>query len=203
MAIETAINGDIDWNQICTLPSYKYKCGYCDQPISSNIGYTAKRILRPESFEFGKIYICHYCGKPSFIDNNGLNHPGELFGNVVNHIENRAVNELYNEARACMKVNAYTSAVMCCRKLIVNIAVNVGAKEGLNFVQYVDYLADENYVPKNAKDMLEAIRRLGNEAVHEIHTKSKMEAELAIKFLEMILKLMYEFPFDVKSLTHG
>lgn len=100
-----------------------------------------------------------------------------------------------------MKVNAYTSAVMCCRKLLMNIAVSEGAKKGESFTYYVDYLANENHVPKRAKDMLDAIRNLGNEANHEIYPKSATEAELAIKFVEMILKFMYEFPIDVKNLS--
>lgn len=200
MSIKTVLSGEVNWDNLGKISSHSYKCGYCERDISSNVGYHASKVEGTNRSFFGNIYICHYCGKPSFIL-AGINHPGASFGNPVQHIEHPEVNTLYDEARSCMKVNAYTSAVMCCRKLLMNIAVSEGAKKGESFTYYVDYLANENHVPKRAKDMLDAIRNLGNEANHEIYPKSATEAELAIKFVEMILKFMYEFPIDVKNLS--
>jgi len=50
-----------------------------------------------------------------------------------------------------MSVNAYTASVLCCRKLLMNLAVSKGAKEGENFFKYVDYLATKGYIPPNGK----------------------------------------------------
>jgi hypothetical protein len=36
--------------------------------------------------------------------------------------------------------------------------------------------------------------KLGNQATHKLETKSKEDAELAIKFTSMLLRMIYEFP---------
>jgi hypothetical protein len=38
----------------------------------------------------------------------------------------------------CYSVQAYTSAALCCRKLLMNICVGLGADEGKKFAFYVD-----------------------------------------------------------------
>ncbi len=50
----------------------------------------------------------------------------------------------------------------------MNIAVEQGAKEGLRFIEYVNYLSDEGYTPPNGKHWVDHIRKKGNEATHEI-----------------------------------
>jgi len=46
-----------------------------------------------------------------------------------------------------MSVNAFTVAVMACRKVLMNVAVAEGADEDLNFAKYVDWLAGQGFVP--------------------------------------------------------
>jgi hypothetical protein len=105
------------------------------------------------------------------------------------------VDELYEEARRCMSVSAYTSAVLACRKILMNVAVaEKVAKEGESFVTYVEALADAGYVPPKGKAWLDRIRKLGNEATHEIAPKSRADAEAALTFTEMLLRLTYEYP---------
>jgi hypothetical protein len=83
--------------------------------------------------EAAYIYICHFCHKPTFFERDGKQTPGPAFGGHVEHVPSKEVEALYDESRNCMKVNAYTAAVMCCRKLLINVAVSEGAKEGLKF----------------------------------------------------------------------
>ena len=123
--------------------------------------------------------------------------PGFPYGNTVNSIPSD-VETLYNEARNCTSCSAYTASVLCCRKLLMNIAVSKGAEEGLNFIEYIEYLSDKNFIPPNGKDWVDHIRTKGNEATHEIAIMKKEDAEELITFIEMLLKFIYEFPATIK-----
>jgi hypothetical protein len=183
------------WADSSKLDSRKYVCGHCDNPISSEDGYVAKdsrgNIVR-------YIYICHYCELPTFFNYNDDKIPGSSFGKSVGFLP-EVVESLYDEARNCTQVSAYTASVLCSRKLLMNIAVSKGAKEGLKFVQYIDYLADKNYLPPGGREWVDHIRKTGNEATHEIKVKGQDDAEELIKFMEMLLKFIYEFPGSMKK----
>lgn len=115
--------------------------------------------------------------------------PGADVQNLPKDIE-----ALYKEARKCVGAGADTSAVLACRKLLMNIAVAQGTKEGQRFIDYVNYLAEKGYVPPNGKGWVDHIRSKGNEANHEIKLMTAADAEELIVFLEMLLKFIYEFP---------
>jgi hypothetical protein len=42
------------------------------------------------------------------------------------------LNQLYEEARRCTGQGCFTAAVLLCRKMLMNIAVEQGAAEGLD-----------------------------------------------------------------------
>ncbi|MFN2500326.1 MAG: DUF4145 domain-containing protein, partial [Pyrinomonadaceae bacterium] len=150
------------------LPSRNYICGHCGNPLATNRGYTSSTA--------GNIYVCHFCDKPTFFSRDSDQVPGSAFGYPVEHIPSAEVSALYEEARNCMKVNAYTASILCSRKLLMNIAVSKGAAEGLKFVQYVDHLADNGYLPPDGKQWVDQIRKIGNVATHEIKIMSRPEA---------------------------
>jgi hypothetical protein len=107
------------------------------------------------------------------------------------------VEAMYEEARACTGANAHTAAVLICRKLLMHIAVAEGAKPGLSFRDYVDYLAANNYLPPRGRDWVDHVRDKGNEANHEIVKMKKEDAQTLIGFLQMLLIFLYEFPSQV------
>jgi len=117
-------------------------------------------------------------------------------GNDVNSVPEK-VYELYNEARKCVAVFAYTASVLICRKLLMNLAVSQGADENLRFIEYVDYLADNGFVPPNGKGWVDHIRKKGNEATHEIVLMNQEDAHELISFSEMLLKFIFEFPAKI------
>lgn len=174
------------------LPSKVFVCGHCGNSIASQIGFRAQNSNNGN--EFAYVYICHYCNKPSFFDLDGSQVPGANFGQVVKHIPDANVEKLYNEARTCYTINAFTSSVMCCRKLLMNIAVSEGAEEGKSFVEYVNYLNDNNFIPPKGKAWVDAIRKMGNDANHSIEFKTPEDAKLILTFTEMLLKFIYEMP---------
>ncbi len=181
------------WKDTKTIPSTSFTCGYCSNNVAPNQGYIN---------EYDKwkryIHICHFCNKPTYIDKNRNQYPGAPFGIKVNNLPSE-VEQLYEEARSCTSCNAYTAAVLCSRKLLMNVAVSKGAQEGLKFIDYVEFLSNKNYIPPDGKEWVDYIRNKGNEATHEIAIMTKEDAQQIIIFIEMLLRFVYEFPSYIKK----
>jgi len=182
------------WDQTTKLPSRNYVCGHCDANIAEEDGYIGGYRDHKGTMRVAFIYVCHFCSGPTYFDENEIQSPESRFGETVQHINNPDVHSLYEEARSCYSVSAFTSSVMCCRKLLMNISVAEGAKEGENFAFYVNYLNDNGHIPKNGKKWVDSIRKMGNEANHSISLKSKDDAKLILTFTAMLLKFIYEMP---------
>jgi len=144
------------------------------------------------------IWICP-CGNPTFFDTRGRQYPSYSFGNDVGGIDAKEVKELYDEARRCTSAQAYTAAVLACRKLLMHIAVEKGAPTGKPFIDYVEHLSTNHYVPPDGKEWVDQIRQKGNEANHEIITVTQKDAEEIIGFTEMLLRFIYEFPARIQK----
>lgn len=187
------------WKNVSDLVSFPFRCGHCGQFMASDKGF----IATVDSGPLHLIYLCSHCTQPNYFDGDEVQTPGASFGAKVDHVSDASVEALYDEARNCMRVNAFTAAILCCRKLLMNVGVSKGAEQGLNFIEYVDFLAGKNYVPPDGKEWVDHIRTKGNEATHEIQMKSKEEAEELISFIEMLLKFIYEFPGRIKPKTPG
>src|SRR5436190_14222190 len=158
------------WLSMGGLESRSYICGYCDNHIASENGYRHEH-------NSGWIYICHYCGRPTYFDASSepnTQTPGTAFGESVKYLP-PDVAGLYKESRDCLKVGANTASVLCSRKLLMNMAVSKGAREGLKFVQYIDYLEENRFLPVGGKEWANHIRDRGNEATHEIEPKTRQE----------------------------
>lgn len=169
-----------------------YVCGYCNRDVDSDRGYYAYAL--DKDTVVANIYICHRCSGPTFFSSDGDQTPGSSFGGPVSHIPRSEVEALYGESRDCMRVSAYTAAAMCSRKLLMNVAVDQDAEENKSFAYYVNYLAEQGYLPPNGKEWADHIRDKGNEANHEIPNISQADAQELIEFSEMMLKFIYEYP---------
>lgn len=180
------------WQNLVNSLSKAYVCGHCGSSLTSEKGYHSNewRI---------RIYLCHFCNRPTFFDHEENQIPGPLFGSRVNDIPSKNVEILYDETRKCIGISAYTASVLCSRKLLMNIAVSKGAKENLHFIEYVEFLAANHFIPPDGKEWVDHIRKKGNEATHEIAIMKKEDAEDLIKFIEMLLKFIFEFPAAIKK----
>ncbi len=188
--------GPISWRGADKIGSRSFRCGHCNNAIASESGYFGVD-QRTNGTNF--IYICHFCSKPTFFDGyNGQQVPGPAVGETIEYLP-QDINSLYGEARNCLKVGACTASALSTRKLLMNIAVSKGAKEGEPFVSYVEYLAKNNFIPPGGEEWVTHIRKKGNEANHEIRIFSQEEAEELIKFTEMLLKFIFEFPAIMKN----
>lgn len=106
---------------------------------------------------------------------------------------------MYDEARDAAGAGAYTAAVMVCRKMLMNIAVREGAKEGLYFAQYIEHLESEGFFSPKAKKFVSYVRELGNEANHAIQPRSEADAVAVIEFVGGLLRHNYDLPAKVPT----
>jgi len=178
-----------EWRGRSEIIPRQYTCAHCERDIGAHRGYfKGESAAKPKE----AIYICPYCDQITYFFQT-KQVPSPPFGGKVKHLPDD-IEKLYNEARECTSVNAFTATIMACRKILMHIAVQKEAKPGDKFANYVDYLAEKNYVPPGCKVWVERIRTKGNEANHEIVIMKKEDAEDLLNFLEMLLKFMYEFP---------
>jgi len=182
------------WNNANELSPLTFTCGYCGKLVASDRGYFSD-IPSTNIRQFS--YICPNCRKPTFFDGKGQI-PGVTPGVDVLNVP-PPVDQLYREARKCIAAECYTSSVLTCRKLLMNIAVAQGATPGESFQSYVEYLAKKGFVPPHGKGWVDHIRKKGNEANHEIVLMEKQDAEDLVTFLEMLLKFIYEFPNKIPT----
>ena len=179
----------------------RYVCGHCGERVASQkgFGYVMNILqgLGPNNGMSRLIAICPKCEAPSYFSEFGQV-PGPNVIPDVKHLPH-SVDELFREVGRCVQVGAYTSAVLACRKLLMHIAVDLGAKEGQNFVTYVEYLYDNHYVPPSGKAWIDLIRAEGNEANHEIVFKDQKDAESLIGVLVHLLRSAYEFPGEIPA----
>lgn len=180
------------WNHWGDITPHGYTCGYCNKVVASNKGW-----YHHAGIGYGAVYICPHCDQPTYVKHD-LQVPGAAPGNVVAGLP-KDIAALYEEARQCIGVDSHTAAVLTCRKLLMNIAVGLKAPPGQKFIEYVEYLAQNGYVPPNGKVWVDHIRLKGNEATHEIVLMSKADSADLISFTEMLLKFIYEFPSRVPT----
>lgn len=169
-----------------------YKCGYCGEGVAGHLGYFYDD-KTPDS-PTGCIFLCPNCGQPTYENPQGVLSPGPLEGYEVLHVSDPNVKNLYEEARKCFSTNSYTAVVLCCRKLLMHIAVDNNAEEDKGFTFYAQFLLDSHFVPPKAESWVNFIKEKGNQANHEIKTVEKKEAETILLFSGMLLKNIYEFP---------
>ena len=176
------------------MPEKQYTCAYCGSLTASTQGWFFT-VSSGQPDWSTLIRLCSYCKNPTYFRGENCL-PGTPFGKPVMHVP-PDVEAMYEEARACTGANAHTAAVLICRKLLMHIAVAEGAKPGLSFRDYVDYLAANNYLPPRGRDWVDHVRNKGNEANHEIVKMKKEDAQTLIGFLQMLLTFLYEFPSQV------
>jgi hypothetical protein len=197
--MEPFINGrSANYHGLQYVENKSWICGYCSRTVSSDRGYKIGNHQDASGVQVGGIYICPNCRGPAFFPPTGGVYPSPAFGTPVLHLPEN-VEAVYEEARRSVGVACYTGAVLLCRKLLMNIAVAQGAQEGLRFIEYVDFLAANGYIPPNGRHWVDHIRRKGNEATHEIIVMTETDAKEILIFTEMLLKFVYEFPAIVPA----
>jgi hypothetical protein len=191
---------ELKWSDTKKLSPKSCVCGFCGTKISSNEGFSGiGRSPKPSDFFPVYIYICSGCNQPIFFDVFGRQHPSSNYGEFIENIPQNEIALLYDEARNCYGCGAYTASVMCCRKLLMHIAVDKGAPENKKFFEYVDFLISNHYIHADSKEWVDLIRQIGNDANHEIKIMAETDAILLIDFISMILKILFDYPARAKK----
>ncbi len=188
------------WERVTDITARDWTCGYCGNVVGGNSGYRRAAYSDSPEFDNSKIYICPRCERPTafIVSGNGRvdQVPGPMEGAVIQGLP-ETVSALYDEIRKCVQAGAYTSAVLSSRKMLMHIAVDNGAKEGLSFAQYVGWLNDAHYIPPNGATWVDEVRKRSNEQNHEIALATREDATQLLDFIEMLLRFAYEFPARV------
>lgn len=190
-----------------------FQCGYCGKAVFSDKGmeatmakqydYNSSTKSVQDSMDTGKVigvFICPNCNKPTFKDEIILEtqFPLPKKENNLHHIPSD-VNKVYQEALDSYSVRAFTGTTLLCRKLLMSIAVGLGADEDQNFAAYVEFLDDKGYITKTSHDWVDTIRKNGNKATHNLDVSTQKEAENVLTFCEMLLKTNYEYPSEISN----
>lgn len=106
----------------------------------------------------------------------------------------------YKEMMACLNTNSYTSYAMMCRRILMLVAINLGATENKSFQHYVKYLENYGCVTSLMKKWVEHIRKIGNRANHDCEPVSKRHAMFALMFIVALITKVYAMRYDCLNL---
>ncbi|MFJ5059790.1 DUF4145 domain-containing protein [Streptomyces nigra] len=173
-------------NKVVDLNSSSYEsitCGHCGEKV---VGCVVAALY---TFAATQWIRCPSCGAGSVIHQN-VQYPGPKTGGDVAALP-EDVHRAYEEARACASVNAFTAAEVMCRKILMHVAVDKGAEENKSFAYYIQYLSENGYVTPPMTPWVDAIRKNGNVAVHDIPATDEERAIGTLIFTEQLLRLVY------------
>jgi hypothetical protein len=176
------------------MPRFQFACGYCGRETGVREGYQTEA---GTNAPYPLIYICGGCNRPTYFERGGQT-PAPLLGKSVEGVPSQVLT-MYEEARRCTGVEAYTACVLTCRSLLMHLAEEKGAEKQSNFVKTIEYLDEKHYIPPDGKEWVDRIRLQGNKATHEPMIMGKQDAFELLLFAEMLLRFIYEFPARVKA----
>lgn len=176
-----------------------YTCGHCGRKVAGAVVAYIKFQEPTGRVIFNKWLLCTNCSYGSVSINNEI-FPGSPFGPQLQGLPSE-VKESYQEARRCIEVNAYTAAELICRKILMHIAVEKGAKEGDSFATYITYLESSGYVTPPMKKWVDLIRQHGNHSTHKLEAPEKHRAESTVMFTAELLRLTYEMEYMAAQYT--
>jgi len=182
---------------------YPYTCAYCGTKITGAVVALAGE-LNPTAVSINdstlvtRWLVCTGCGGPSVATSSGQVYPSVPFGPVLEALPEE-VNAAYDEARTCFSVSAFTACELICRKILMHIAVDKGAKEGDTFEHYITHLEILGYVTPPMKGWVKLIKDHGNKSTHRLAAPDKVRAQGTLMFTVELLRLTYEMEYTAQQ----
>lgn len=189
-----------------------YDCPYCFVSVSPKRTmctinkidvYSKEKIHVASDFIKSYLYFCNLCGRPTFQDGlqNNEYFPKKIFGQKIELPEKyKEIQEGFEELKKCISVNAFTAAVMIGRKLLTIIAYNYPQisdeikkkieNNQIKFIECVDELKKINALPFINHYLFDIVRKLGNNANHQLEQRSKDDAKEIYEALELIMRTL-------------
>ena len=160
----------------------KYTCGHCQTVVAGKQYFEIDATTRDETDDL--IVICPNCNRPTyFFQDKQI--PGVGRGQAKIKYVPPDIHEIYSQVRLSYASASWASVALLCRKILMNVAVHLGANEGKSFLEYVSFLSDKNFISPQNHKWLDAIRKLGNDENHKIKLSSENEAKKVLDFSEI------------------
>ena len=102
--------------------------------------------------------------------------------------------QLFEEGARAFAAGAHTATAMVARKLLMACACHEGDADGKKFVEYVAFITGTVLAFPKAKDSIEKIRGIGNEANHKLTFVSRDDAKRAMSIVSYMLNTIYSLP---------
>jgi hypothetical protein len=102
--------------------------------------------------------------------------------------------KLFEEASKSYAAGAFTAAAMVCRKILMACACHEGESDGKNFIQYVDFITSRVLTFPKAKNAIDSIRGIGNDANHDVQFIARDDARRALSIVTYMLNTVYSLP---------
>jgi len=173
--------------------STSWTCFFCGEQVAGRP--QGWRLVTKGQEHLGWVRICNACNLPTFFGADGepaLNGP---YGRTLNRAPYDSC-RVYDEARRCCSIEAYSAAVLLCRKLIVHITHDLQPEDlkgkRQNFAEYIDWLEKNGYIPPNGKGWVRWLKDRGNAENHEIVAATRDDAERIIDLAYALLLWNYE-----------
>ena len=146
--------------------------------------------LRPHPWS--AVVSCKRCGMIAAVCQGELYPPDDWPGdrNVPAHVLGA-----YAEARECLAAGQHTAVAMLCRKLIMNLVVDHGARAGKRYAEYVDWLVAKGYITGSIREQIEFVRVCGNNASHDPNPVGKKRAMATFMLATELLRRLYELEY--------
>lgn len=172
-----------------------YPCGACGKDTNGRVVATAKRECDGA--------VVHWCictcskEEPTTIIERG--------GTVVSQLPEARefqvgerwppeLEQLFEEAAKAYAAGAFTASAMVSRKILMACACHEGDTDGKKFVDYVDYITNKVLTFPKAKDSIDKIRGIGNEANHKVFFVGRDDARRALSIVSYMLATIYSLP---------
>lgn len=176
---------------------FSYTCAHCHTDVSGAV--VAHSNIDEESASIRWLW-CPACGDASVRTVSGHVYPAAPFGPSLEGLP-PDVASAYNEARACLSANAFTGTELICRKILIHVAVDRGAKpksdagRSPSFAACLDYLKTTGFVTPTMETWVTLIKDHGNEAAHELTIPTVERAKSTLLCTAELLRVVYEMPF--------
>lgn len=174
---------------------HSYVCGHCGQQTSGAV-VAVYPVNAAGVMEMHPVLwlCCTACGMGSVKNGTSAVVPSVPFGPSIQGLP-QDVKTAYSEARQCLGANAPTAAELMCRKILMHIAVDKGARERDTFKHYIEFLENAGYVTPPMKRWVELIKDNGNESNHLLAAPDRKRAESTVMFTAELLRLVYEMEY--------
>lgn len=173
----------------------RYACGHCGKDVGG-------AAVCYQVFPLAIWLRCPNCFNGSVWSGEGL-YPPSLSSSRAYTMDVAGLPDniahVYHEARKAISVQMHTSCELLCRKILVAVAVDKGAKGKTtrNHKTCIRYLVRKGHVAGLETGMASFVRLAGNQSTHEIRSPSLDRAEQTLKFTAMVLKRMYDAEREV------